>query len=155
VGGIIFYLLFIIYIFSGGNISQVQSTNNWYEISNLTHLYFMLSIVFSDFHHDCRVVTIHIFLNATSKNAPHLYLLFLQCSHKSAMFVGCLPYIFLRSQTRLWLRQGAIDKERNFSCTFFKQRNWLVDMIFWDIWLVDQTREPEWVLTFYARGPTF
>ena len=98
-GGIIFYLLFIIYIFSGGNISQVQSTNNWYEISNLTHLYFMLSIVFSDFHHDCRVVTIHIFFKCNLKKCSSfvftLSTVFSQISHVCGVFT---IHIFLKMQ---------------------------------------------------------
>ena len=44
-----------------------------------------------------------------------------------------------------------IKKKKNFLCTFFKQRNWLVDMIFWDIWLVDQTRDSP----FMTRDPSF
>ena len=44
-----------------------------------------------------------------------------------------------------------IKKKRRILCTFFKQRNWLVDMIFWDIWLVDQTRDSP----FMKRDPPF
>ena len=35
VGRTLFYLFFI--FFAGGTLSQVQSTNNWYEGSNLTY----------------------------------------------------------------------------------------------------------------------